>query len=64
MPNSHKYVRRLKSGRLEFRRAFPKRVKPFLRRHELIVTLEARCESEAGAMGRHPAAAKMRIMTG
>ena len=54
MPILGKYVRRLKSGRLEFRRAFPKRVKPFLRRHELIVTLEARCLSEAGAMGPLP----------
>jgi hypothetical protein len=56
MPILGKYVRRLKSGRLEFRRAFPNRFKHYLHRQELNVTLEARRLSEVGAMERCRAA--------
>ncbi|MCL6683458.1 hypothetical protein [Sphingomonas alba] len=56
MPITGKFVRRLKSGRLEFRRAYPSDVRHYIRRREHIVTLEARCLSEAGAIERYRSA--------
>lgn len=51
-----KYVRQLKTGRLEFRRAFPVWAKTYLKRHELIVSLETRSLADLGAAERYGAA--------
>ena len=44
------YVRRLKSGRLEYRRAFPAPLRPFVGSRELIRSLSARSITEPGAL--------------
>lgn len=53
MTHSWKYVRRLKSGRLEFRRAFPSPLWGYLKKRELIVSLGARTLAERGAAERY-----------
>jgi integrase len=50
------YLRRLKSGRLEYRRAFPIELRAHLGRRELIVSLGAKSLSEFGALARYHAA--------
>src|SRR4051794_24821771 len=50
------YVRRLVSGRLEYRRAFPNELRAHLGRRELIASLGAKGLAEPGAMERYNAA--------
>ena len=50
------YVRRLKSGRLEYRRAFPAPLRPFVGSRELVRSLGARSVTEPGALVRYEAA--------
>jgi hypothetical protein len=55
-----KYVRRLTTGRLEYRRAFPKALWPHLGRRELIRSLEATEITDPGAMERYFGAVRAR----
>ncbi len=50
------YVRRLKSGRLEYRRAFPAPLRPFVGSREWVRSLGARSVTEPGALVRYEAA--------
>ena len=50
------YVRRLSSGRLEYRRAFPQALRPFVGARELIRSLSAKSMTEPGALARYEAA--------
>lgn len=50
------YVRRLPSGRLEYRRSFPEPLRSQLGKRELIVSLQATSLADLGAMDRYRAA--------
>ena len=50
------YVRQPKTGRLDYRLPFPKEIRAYTGRSELIVSLQARALSEPGALDRYRAA--------
>jgi integrase len=51
-----KYVQALPSGRLQYRRAFPDELRPFIGQGEFIRSLRARSMDEPGAMDRYRSA--------